>query len=78
MKKHAFIDKVIAKHRECELLYYKDIIVLSVEYSSGKCKYYFPQREEIPKRIKEYIGTSLQYYIDSTTTIYKFGYQYGY
>ena len=75
MKKYASIDTVIVMHKPLhnECLLRKHYILVSVEYSSGKVRHYFPRIDKIPERVKHFIETSLQYYPDNSTTIFRFG-----
>lgn len=76
-KKLAFIDNVIVSHKPLfnECLLRKHYILVSVEYSSGKVRHYFPRIDTIPKRVYNFIETSLQYYPDNKTTIFRYGKQ---
>lgn len=77
MKKYAFIDNVIVSHKPLynECLLKEHYILVSVHYGSGNSRYYFPRIDRIPERIKRFIETSLQYYPDNETTIFRYGNQ---
>ena len=76
MKKLAYIENVICFHKpDISVLLLKDCTLVSVEYSSGKTRHYFPRIDTIPKRIYNFIGTSLIYPLSNTETLYKHGRQ---
>lgn len=78
MKNLAPIDNVIAMHEPCSVLLMDNVVVLSVEYASGRVKHYFPRRlglDYIPARVFTFIQTALQYYPTSEMTVFRYGNQ---
>lgn len=75
MKNHAAIDNIIVSHKPCKtgILYHTDFILVSVEYTSGKIRHYFPRIDSIPKHIYSFIDSALQYYPCDTMTVYRYG-----
>ena len=74
MKNHASIDNVTCFHKPgISVPIVHECTLVSVEYSSGRTRHYFPRIDTIPKHIYDFIGTSLMYPINSTMTRYMYG-----